>query len=54
LYVGSLFCLFDDGGEAEPSASGTFLYVHKIDIILLEDIEHAFHIRVLRNEEEVY
>lgn len=51
--MGCLFCELDDGPE-EHLGSGNFLYLHKIDIILLEDIEHSFQITVCSNAVAVY
>ena len=47
LYVGSMFCELSDGGEA--ASPSTFFYLHKIEIILLEQLEHSFTLTVSNN-----
>jgi hypothetical protein len=48
LYVGCLFCELEAGGEGE-APSGNFFYLHKIEIILLEPLEHSSHLRIRHN-----
>ena len=53
LYMGCLFCQLDDGLD-QPTTNHTFFYLHKIDILLLDNLDHSFHLSITNNSLPIY
>jgi hypothetical protein len=49
-YVGCLYCVVSDREEENHELSKHFLYMHKIEVAMLEPDAHGFRMRVLKNE----
>jgi hypothetical protein len=43
-----------DQEEEDQQLSKNFLYVHKIEVVMLEDIPHTFRLKVIKNEEMAF
>lgn len=54
LYVGSLYGEILNCQQEDNSLAKNFLYLHKMDVALLDDCSHTFTMRVYRNSEAVY
>lgn len=54
LYAGSFYCELSNTEDTNQDISSTFLYMHKLEISLLEKMDHLFNVRILQNRREVY
>ncbi len=54
VYVGALYCEIHSSSESDDQMAKNFLYMHKIEIVILEEISDFLTIQVHKNNEQVY